>query len=250
MTTYRALVLDPDTCLTQHFEQAQFPNLTLCPTATEQQFCASIAEEATDFVVLDLGLPGGVSGLELVGELRKKNPTLPALLLTTENPSDQVWQAVAAKPWIQLMRMPVSPGELQYHLARFMESVGSKQRSPAPLKVNPFPEIRNDDSGRLDASKIANVFDLTMNEVALCVGRPRSTLVKTSDSVSIQPKLRHFERIANGLLTVTGSMKGLKMWLNSPGPSLDNHTPLEVLRLGKVELLAGWVDDARLGSPD
>lgn len=250
MSTYKALILDPDTCLTQDFEKAQIPNVTLCPAATAQQFYASAAEQTADFVVLHLSLPEGVSGLELITELRKKNPTIPAILLTKENPTEQVWRDVAAKPLVQLMRMPVTPGELQYHLARLFEGVTSKYRSPTPLKINPLPELRNDDTGRLDATKVAAIFDLTMNEVALCVERPRSTLVKTPDSISIQLKLRHFERIANGLLTVTGSMKGLKMWLNSPSPSLDSHTPLEVLKLGKIELLAGWVDDARLGSPD
>jgi len=62
--------------------------------------------------------------------------------------------------------------------------------------------------------------------------------------------LRHFERIARSLLAVTGSDKGLKMWLHSPNKRFDDHTPAEIIKLGKVQLLADWVDDARLGSPD
>ncbi len=247
MNTYKALVLDSDTCLKRDFEHAHISNVTLCPAASAEQLCAPDTEDA-DLIMLHLNLPGSINGLELIEEVRKKNPTMPAILLASENPTDQIWFALAQRPWIQLMRMPVSPGELQYHLARLFE--GTKHRQPTPVKVNPVTELRNDDSGRLDANKIANVFDLTMAEIAACVFRPRSTLVKTPDSMSIQPKLRHFERIADSLLIVTGSMKGLKMWLNSPAPNLDGHTPLEVLKYGKVEMLADWVDDARLGSPD
>lgn len=243
--TYKALVLDPDTCL-----ENNIPNLTLCPSASADHFRQSIEEEQPDLVILDLTLPGGIGGLELVTELRQKDPTLPIILLSKETPSDQIWQAIASQPMVQLMRTPVTPGELQYHLVRLLEARFSSQNArPAAIKCNAVAELRNDDSGRLDATKIAEVFGLTMAEVAECVGRPRTTIVKTPDSVSIQRKLLHFERIAAGLLTVTGSMKGLKMWLNSPAPNLDDHLPVEVLKRGKVELLAGWVDDARLGSP-
>ncbi|MBX9721632.1 MAG: hypothetical protein K2X81_09575, partial [Candidatus Obscuribacterales bacterium] len=165
-------------------------------------------------------------------------------------PSDQTWQALAEQPMVHLMRTPVGPGELQYHLARLLEASTSKYPRPAPIKVSAVAELRNDESGRLDATKIADVFGLTMVEVAECVERPRTTITKTPDGLSLQSKLQHFERIASGLLTVTGSMKGLKMWLNSPAPNLDGHTPFEVLKHGKVELLSGWVEDARLGSPE
>lgn len=250
MSIYRALVLDPDTCLRQYFERAQIPNVTLSAASSAEQLFTSITKQDADFVMLHLHWPGHIGGLELIEKLRKKNPTIPAILLANENPTDQVWRELAAKPWIQLMQMPVTPGELQFHLARLFEGIVAKQQQSIAVNINPVSELRNDASGRLDANKIANVFNLTMSEVAACVGRPRSTLVKTPDSLSVQAKLRHFERIADGLLTVTGSMKGLKMWLNSPAPSLEGHTPVEVLKHGKLELLAGWVDEARLGSPD
>ncbi|MBZ0186367.1 MAG: response regulator [Candidatus Obscuribacterales bacterium] len=245
MNTYKALVLDPDTCLA-----GEIPNVTLCLSASAEQMCESMEEVEPDLIIIDLLLPEGLGALELIAELRKKDPSIPAILLTREAPSEQVWQALAAQPMIQLMRTPATPGELQYHLARLLEARSSQYPKPAPIKVNVVGELRNDESGRLDATKIAEVFGLTMAEVAECVGRPRTTIVKTPDAMSVQVKLQHFERIAGGLLTVTGSMKGLKMWLNSPAPNLDGHMPVEVLKRGKVELLAGWVDDARLGSPE
>lgn len=243
--TYKAVVLDPDTCLA-----GNIPNVMLCPSTTVDQFRYSIEEMEPDMLILDLTLPGGIGGLELVTELRKKSPSIPTLLLTKAAPDEHVWQAIAAQPMIQLMRTPVSPGELQYHLARLLEDRLVRYPKPAPLKVNAVVELRNEESGRLDAKKISEVFGLTMAEVAECVGRPRTTIVKTPDAMSLQTKLQHFERIAAGLLTVTGSLKKLKMWLNSPAPSLDGHMPVEVLKHGKVELLVGWVDDARLGSPE
>jgi Protein of unknown function (DUF2384) len=55
--------------------------------------------------------------------------------------------------------------------------------------------------------------------------------------------------VASSLLAVTGSEKGLKMWLHSMNKRFDNHTPLEVIKHSKAAMLADWVDDARLGSP-
>ena len=73
---------------------------------------------------------------------------------------------------------------------------------------------------------------------------------KTPDSIAVQAGLHQFERIASSLLAVTGSIRGLKIWLNSPNSEFEDHTPLELIKLGKAEMLADWVDDARLGAPD
>ncbi len=242
--TFKAVILDADNCLAN-----DIPNLTLCPSATAEQFRHSIEEVDPDIVILDLTLPEGIGGLELIAEMRQKGQNIPAILLTREEPTDQVWRAIAAQPMTNLMHTPVSPGKLQYHLARLLECRLIHQVPPPAIQIKPVPELRNDESGRLDANKIAEVFGLTMADMAVSIGRPRTTIIKTPDCTKLQVKLRDFERIAGGLLTITGSIKGLKMWLNSPAPNLDNHMPIEAIRLGKIELLAGWVDDARLGSP-
>lgn len=250
MNTYKALAFDPDTCLEREFAAASVKNVTIFRTDNADQLRSSVTQQPVDLLLLHLELPEGISGLSLLSDIRKYKPNIPALLLANKQPSAQVWMEAAGKPLIELMRTPINAGELQFHLARLC---GRKE--PMPLPVQPVEELRSDKSGRLDVNKISDVFGLTVADIARCVERPPQTLHKTPDSISLQPGLHHFERIAHGLITVTGSIKGLKMWLNSPNPEFKDdvankdHTPLDVLKLGKAEFLADLTDDARLGHP-
>ncbi len=248
MIKLTALTKDPH--LEQEFQRAHIPNVTLCRAASADDLYARVNQEPKGIIVLlDLDLPEGMSGLALVEKLRKRNPDIAAIILTPEQPRAETWLEAARKPFVELMRIPINPGELQFHLSR-LSSFQLQRAEPTPLKTAPVEALRNNKTGRLDVNKISDVFGITVADISRCIDRPRQTLVKTPDSVSIQKNLQPFERIARGLMVVTGSSKGLKMWLNSPNPDFENHTPLDVLKLGKAELLAGWVDDARLGSPD
>ena len=246
MTNYKAIVFDPDTCLAHGLKQLSVSNITMCPATSAEQFYSSINEQPADLVMLDLVLPHGLNGLELVNELRKQRPDMPAILLTSKAPTEQDWLLAAAKPLVELMQTPITPGKLRYHLSRLFQPKTPAQHQ---IFVQPVEELRND-KGRRDAIKVSNVFDLTMSDLAACIGSTRQALTKTPDSMAIQTALLNFERIARSLITVTGSIKGLKMWLHSPNERFEGHTPLEIIQLGKVALLADWVDDARLGSPD
>ena len=217
--TYRALALDPDTCLKRDLKKAHISNITLSTMLSAEQLCASADQEPPDLIVLHSKLLEGISGLEVIAKVRKQKPSMPALLLTDENPAEQLYVEAARSSRIELMPAPITPGKLQYHLARLLEG---RQPVPKPLRVDPVEELRNTRSGRLDANKISKVFDVPMSTIAKCLGRVRQTIEKTPDSVSSQPGLYQFERIAGGLLKVTGSIKGLKMWLERPMQSLKN----------------------------
>ncbi len=250
MNTYKALAFDPDTCLEREFAAASIKNVTIFRTDNADQLRFSVTQQPVDLLLLHLELPEGMSGLALLSDIRKYKPNIPALLLANNQPSTQVWMEAAGKPLVELMRTPINAGELQFHLARLC---GRKE--PLPLPIQPVEVLRSDKSGRLDVNKISHVFGVTVADIARCVERPPQTLHKTPDSISLQSGLYHFERIAHGLIKVTGSIKGLKMWLNSLNPEFrdgvanKDHTPLDVLKLGKAEFLADLIDDARLGHP-
>lgn len=55
----------------------------------------SVEEQAWDLVIADLSLPG-MSGLELIKELRRVKPTLPALVLSMHPPSQFARRALSA----------------------------------------------------------------------------------------------------------------------------------------------------------
>lgn len=244
---YTALMLGPDTRLKKDLEKAHISNVRLCPKTSAKELFATAGEEPADLVLLHFELSAeGMNGIELLSEIRKRRPNIPALLLTPHL-SDEQFKLAAHSRRVELMETPITAGKWDYYLARLFED---KQSSAKALKVKHIEELRNDDSGRLDAKKISAVFDLPVTTIAGCIGKPRATVDKTPDSNAVQPGLHHFERLAGGLLAITGSIKGLRIWLNSPNAEFEGHTPLEVIKLGKVKMLADWIDDTRLGSPD
>jgi CheY-like chemotaxis protein len=250
MNQYTALVLDPDTCLHRRFPQRKIGNITFRPATDADQLSASLVEKHFDFVILDYELPKGVNGMQLITELRKQQPDIPAILLTAKSPSEKDWLLAASKPLVEFLTTPVTPGNLFFHVSRLFQTkdrlldFGSHE-----VTAKPVEKLRNND-GRLDAYLVCDLFGTTMTDIAKNVGISRQALTKNPASFTAQLGLRNFERLARSLITVTGSIKGLKIWLNSPIQRFDNHTPLELIKLGKIELLADWVDDARLGSPD
>lgn len=102
-------------------------------------------------------------------------------------------------------------------------------------------------SGRLSAHGVASVFGLSVAELAALLGRTRQALSKTPDAPSLQPLLRPFERIAR-LRTVL-SPDDFRRWLNLASDELDGQTPLDLIRSGKVAVVAELVEDILTGSP-
>ncbi|HEY9774770.1 MAG TPA: response regulator [Planktothrix sp.] len=244
-----ALVFDPNEWLKGDLFVGQIPSITLRSAASADQLGDSLDKEHADVLLVDMQLPG-MTGLSLVSKIRILKPNIPVILLSVKAPTEQDWISLASHRQIQVIQAPITRGKLMYHLSRlFDNNPDSVDRKDHKVSSAPVEQLRNE-KGRLDADLIANLFDLNMTEVALNVGVSRQALSKTSDSISIQSPLFDFERIARGLIAVTGSTKGLKMWLHTPNDRFDSHTPLDVIKLGKVKLLADWIDDARLGSPD
>jgi len=128
-------------------------------------------------------------------------------------------------------------------------SATTERKAMDQTSHQPLEQLRTND-GKLDPQLVAEMFDLEVDELAGNLGIAEQALSQNQESADVQSRLQDFERIANNLLVVTGSIDGLKSWLHSPNERFDDHTPLEVLKLGKAKLLADWVDDARLGSPD
>ncbi len=243
---YTALTLDPDTCLKRDLEKAHISNVTLCPVASAEELFATASEEPADLVLLHFELGEEMNGIELVSELRKQRPNIPALLLTAHL-SDEQFKLTAHSRWVELMETPITANKWDYYLSRLL---GDRQTAPKTVKAKHIEELRNDDTGRLDAKKISDIFGVPVTTIASCIGKPRATVDKTPDSIAVQSGLHYFERLASSLLAITGSIKGLKIWLNSPNTELEDHTPLDVIKLGQVKMLADWMDDLRLGSPD
>lgn len=102
-------------------------------------------------------------------------------------------------------------------------------------------------SGKLAASSVATVFGLSVAELAALVGRSRQAVSKTPDADSLQPVLRPFERVARLRATLSG--EEFRNWLHLANDELEDRTPLEWIREGKVGEIADLVEDMLTGSP-
>jgi hypothetical protein len=102
-------------------------------------------------------------------------------------------------------------------------------------------------SGKLSADNVASVFGLSVAELAALVGRTRQTASKTPDADSLQQHLQPFERVAR--VRAVLKHNDFRKWLHLVNDELDGRTPLEMIRQGKVAVVADLVEDMLTGSP-
>jgi len=111
------------------------------------------------------------------------------------------------------------------------------------------PELHHSKSGRIDAKRVAEFFQLPLSTIAKILKRHPKTVHKTPDAVNIQDGLGMFLRIASALMIKHGSEAESRVWLNTPNPDLDNTQPLEIIKRGQCEIVVDLLEDALLGHP-
>ncbi|MCC7531065.1 MAG: response regulator [Candidatus Melainabacteria bacterium] len=241
---YILAVLDPDARLNQLQQVCGSLQFTLTHSASAEELITSVCVDKPDAILLDLKM-SGQSGWELAKRLRMTNPAIPILLLSA-NPD---WSVLERDPLIEMVRSPYDPNEVLQRLSRLLHPV-SQNDSPSNYRL---PHLVVDDlrseNGRIDAKKVAEMFGLSVPALARIIDSGEPALYKTPDARSIQSKLNDFERIAWGLLKLTGSVRGLRIWLNAPNPELEKDLPIDYIKDGHVEEVAAMVEDALLGHP-
>jgi len=150
--------------------------------------------------------------------------------------------------------------ELIEHLSSIFQQMRSREKedqeagSQHPPYLRASASIRNEDSGRLDAKLIADVFSIPKSTVAKIVGVKPQTLWKTPDSLGLQEKLYPFEEIIRGSLLLDGDLPLFRKWLNMPSndlPKIEGRhlCPMDVIKRGHPEVVAGMVENALTGHP-
>jgi len=108
----------------------------------------------------------------------------------------------------------------------------------------------NKHSGRLDIRSVADLYNLSVSELARMIDVEVKTAHKTPDSIVIHESLIPFEEVARTLALTKGNVSDFRRWLNASNTELDNRTPLQMIRDRQVRELAGIVRSALLGQPD
>lgn len=239
-----AAVLDPDACLAQLGTATGPIELTLVPSASAEDLFKSVAADEPDIILVDFEMPG-ISGLELTKRLRAANPGVPILLLST-NPD---WSILEGDPLIEMVRSPIDPKEVLQRISRLIHGLSVDETSRNFRLPNMVVDELRSESGRIDAKKVVEMFDMSIPVLAKIIDVGEPALYKTPDARSVQTKLIDFERITWGLLKLTGSVRGMRIWLNASNVELDNELPIDYIKEGHVEDIAAMIEDALLGHP-
>ena len=141
--------------------------------------------------------------------------------------------------------------QMQTVLDQIRTALGEVSPRPTPLdEIKEVIESSRDlrvANGNLSATAVASVFGLSLNKLAVWLGRSRQALSKTPDSDSLQNELAFFERVAR--LRVVLSKDRFLKWLRMPNSQLEGDTPLDLLAKGERQVIADLVDDMLTGAP-
>jgi hypothetical protein len=125
------------------------------------------------------------------------------------------------------------------------------QSSPDPLadvkEVMAATAILHASSGRLSATRTAEVFGLSVAKLGKVIERSRQALTQTPDAESIQEALRPFERIARLRAVLHGGE--FLAWLNRANHHLDGQPPMALINEGRAKIVADLAEDMLLGTP-
>ncbi len=158
------------------------------------------------------------------------------------------FQVQSLVPWIARLVMPGSPGK------RTSPKKSTATDSAATAPSDLIRSLRDPDSGRLDARKLAALLGISLTDLASKVcGVTKQNLSQSPTSAGIQDKLADLEEIA-GLLSWCGSEAKLKAWLKRPNRDfapLDGKivSPVDLILMGRARSVANKVHHMLLGHP-
>ena len=151
-------------------------------------------------------------------------------------------------PWIARIVKPDARGK------RTSPKKSSATVSAAAAPSDLIRSLRDPDSGRLDARKIATLLGISLTDLATKVcGVTKQNLSQSPTSAGIQDKLADLEEIA-GLLSWCGSEAKLKAWLKRPNRDfapLNGKilSPVDLILMGRARSVANKVHHMLLGHP-
>jgi hypothetical protein len=105
----------------------------------------------------------------------------------------------------------------------------------------------HDETGRLDASRVAQAMGLTLSQVAKAIGVTTSALSKRPNAAAAQPGLREAEFSWATLLDMLGEVQLARAWLHAGHPDFSGQFPLHYLTEGGAKRLADYLRAAVAG---
>jgi hypothetical protein len=196
-------------------------------------------EGAPDLVVV----LGSTMVLAEVKLMHAVAPHVPIFVTWVDRPGERfVTDAYAAGATIVL---PASRVEVVWkNLLRVL----SEARSTGAVRVHEtFVRGFHDQSGRLDATRVAEATGLTLSQVARAIGVTPSALSKRPTAGAAQAGLRELEYCWATLLDMLGEQELARAWLHAGHPDFSGKAPLDYLLEGGVKRLGDYLRAALAG---
>jgi hypothetical protein len=105
----------------------------------------------------------------------------------------------------------------------------------------------HDETGRLDATRVARAMGLTLSQVAKAIGVTTSALSKRRNAAAAQPGLRELEFSWATLLDMLGEVPIARAWLHAGHPDFSGQSPLHYLTDGGAKRLGDYLRAAVAG---
>jgi hypothetical protein len=215
-----------------------------------------VSEERHDALVVDLrSYHGTLSASPSVR--RTLDSELPAVFIVGNDPGTmRRLRSIIQSPRIDFVRMTEESEEPADEIVERVERlIHQREKTTSLAAPNTLtlrhiaPDLHAPDSGRLDAARVARLLGVPLAELARLMGKRPGTVAKTPDAPALQPALRVFEMIAAPMLHMTGTSERLRAWLNAPNSSLAGESPMQLVREGHGQAVAGLAERIALGEP-
>lgn len=186
---------------------------------------------------------GSITVLAEVKLMRAVAPHVPIFVAWVERPDERfVTEAYAAGA------TSVVPAERVDVAWKNLLRVLSEAKGAGTARIHEtFVRDFHDQSGRLDAARVAEAMGLTLSQVARAIGVTPSALSKRPAAGAAQAGLRELEFCWATLLDMLGGEELARAWLHAGHPDFTGKPPLDYLTEGGAKRLGDYVRAALAG---
>lgn len=118
-----------------------------------------------------------------------------------------------------------------------------------PIEEQVVSEFHDRRTGRLDATRVARAYGVSLSALARALSVTQSALSKRSTAAAAQAGLRELEFAWAALIDAVKSPDRVRAWLHSPRPDLNSRPPITLLLKGSAEAFANYVRSMVAGEP-
>jgi DNA-binding response OmpR family regulator len=245
-------------------------HLRVSPVKDRESLVEAVATLLPALVLLDFTFEKEMASL--VRALRRVSPGSPVLVVVDKAKASNAAAAagLAALGAADFLLKPFTSFELGYRVERCLQAghvaraaavrsaaergeldFSSPMVPPARTSASrPAPEssaLRDPETGRLDAKRIAEYLDVPLKQYAEAIDENYKALHKTPSRASLQEKLLPVERAVSLLDERLRDRGRVRAWFNTPHPDLGGRTALRVILEGHATIVSDMLEAAAAG---